>query len=131
MCGVLGYFGADIKGFLEACSLDRISHRGPDYQSDTVGKNFYLGHTRLSILDTSNAAHQPIFTADASSVLVFNGEIYNHEDLREEYLSDITFRSSGDSETLLYGLDRYGVDFLNRLNGIFAFSFLNIKSLMF
>ena len=62
---------------------------------------------------------------DKSFVLIFNGEIYNHRELRKELLSTVNFKSSGDSETLLYGLIKYGVDFIDKLNGIFAFSFLN------
>ena len=128
MCGIIGYYGENASEFSNQSRLKLIEHRGPDFKNSIKGNNFYLGHTRLSILDTSDAANQPMFSKDRSAVLIFNGEIYNHENLRKEFLSDIEFSSTGDTETLLYGLINYGEKFIKNLNGIFAFSFYNIKS---
>jgi len=128
MCGIIGYFGKDVSKFSQIPRIDIISHRGPDNQDYVQGKNYFLGHTRLSIQDTSELANQPMFSKDNKCVLIFNGEIYNHKELRQEYLNNISFISSGDTETLLYGLMNYGTDFINKLNGIFAFSFFNINT---
>tara|TARA_B110000003_G_scaffold247904_1_gene259251 strand:+ start:7521 stop:9401 length:1881 start_codon:yes stop_codon:yes gene_type:complete len=128
MCGIIGYYGINSKEFSKSGRLKLLKHRGPDNYDSIVGENYFLGHTRLSIQDITESANQPMFSLDKTCVLIFNGEIYNHKELREKYLSDIDFISSGDTETLLYGLKKYGVDFINRLNGIFAFSYLNINS---
>lgn len=128
MCGIIGYYGSNLNEFVKEPRLDLIKHRGPDNQDFVQGKNYFLGHTRLSIQDVSESANQPMISEDKTSVLIFNGEIYNHRELREDFLSEIVFESSGDTETLLYGLKKYGEDFINKLNGIFAFSFFNIST---
>ncbi|MBK5214512.1 MAG: asparagine synthase (glutamine-hydrolyzing) [Flavobacteriaceae bacterium] len=127
MCGILGYYGNNEKSFLKKTSLDNISHRGPDFSDYLSNESFYLGHTRLSILDLSPNGNQPMISKDGKFVIIFNGEIYNHLDLREEHLNKIDFISTSDTETLLYGLIKIGADFVNKLNGIFAFSFYNIE----
>ena len=126
MCGILGYYGNNVNKFITESRLDYIKHRGPDNKDYTKGENYFLGHTRLSIQDTTEIANQPMFSCDKSFVLIFNGEIYNHIELRKEFLPNVEFNSTGDTETLLEGLIKYGADFINHLNGIFAFSFLNI-----
>ena len=128
MCGIIGYYGNNSIEFSGRTRLDLISHRGPDHQSSIQGKNYFLGHTRLSIQDVSETANQPMFSEDKAYVLIFNGEIYNHNDLRKKLLLDIDFKTTGDTETLLYGLINFGTDFIKKINGIFAFSFLNIKT---
>lgn len=128
MCGIIGYYGNNVSKFIEKPRLNLIEHRGPDNQDCIQGENYFLGHTRLSIQDTSELANQPIFSNDRSFVLIFNGEIYNHKELRKKFLSELDFKSTGDTETLLEGLIKYGTDFINKLNGIFAFSFFNIKT---
>lgn len=128
MCGILGYFGGNSHDFKHKTSLDLINHRGPDFKDDIIGETFYLGHTRLSILDLSNNGNQPMISKDGNFVIIFNGEIYNHLDLRKNYLNNIDFKSTSDTETLLYGLIEIGVDFINKLNGIFAFSFYNFET---
>ena len=128
MCGIIGYYGNNVSKFIEKPRLNLIDHRGPDNQDCIQGENYFLGHTRLSIQDTSELANQPIFSNDRSFVLIFNGEIYNHKELRKKFLSELDFKSTGDTETLLEGLIKYGTDFINKLNGIFAFSFFNIKT---
>ena len=128
MCGILGYFGKNEKSFKEKISLDIISHRGPDYSDSISKENYFLGHTRLSILDLSTNGNQPMICKDGKYGIIFNGEIYNHLDLRERELKNLEFKSTSDTETLLYGLIEYGVDFINKLNGIFAFSFYNFET---
>lgn len=122
MCGILGGINCRITDEL----LDTIKHRGPDrqdiYNDICDGQEVSLAHTRLSIVDLSDAGNQPMISPDGNYVLIFNGEIYNHMELREE----LTFRSwkgHSDTETLLHFLIERGVAELHRLNGIFAFAF--------
>lgn len=124
MCGILGSIN---KPFIED-TLDLIKHRGPDRQavvSDTCcGKHVLLGHTRLSIVDLTDAGNQPMISEDGMYILIFNGEIYNHEDLRKE-IKFRRFRGHSDSETLLYYLIEKGTEGIKDLNGIFAFALLD------
>lgn len=106
-------------------STDMIAHRGPDDQGIFANEGIAFGHRRLSIIDLSPNGHQPMETKDGRFVIVFNGEIYNHNDLRRELLSDVEFKGHSDTETILYGYARYGEKFIVKLNGIFAFSILD------
>lgn len=119
MCGILGSVGSEIL-FTET-DLNVLAHRGPDSSSSYSDETVFLGHTRLAIQDLSAAGNQPMFSSDNRYVMVFNGEIYNHWDIRKELESRYNFRSTSDSETLLYGFIEYGEQILNKLNGIFAF----------
>ena len=76
MCGILGYFGSNVQSFTSKVSLDAIAHRGPDFANATQGNLYFLGQTRLSILDLSENGNQPMFSNDKKSVIIFNGEIY-------------------------------------------------------
>ncbi len=122
MCGIFGIIDKrrEIDPAVIQRSCDAIAHRGPDDSGIFTDGALGLGHRRLSILDLSAAGHQPMMSQNGRYVMVFNGEIYNHRELRETYLSDITFRSTSDTETLLEGYVRHGVSFLQRLNGIFS-----------
>jgi asparagine synthase (glutamine-hydrolysing) len=100
---------------------DAISHRGPDDEGHFVYQNVALGQRRLSIIDLSPTGHQPMSTLDERYTLIFNGEIYNHLELRQELkLLGYTFKGSSDSETILYGFEKWHTSFFSRLNGIFA-----------
>jgi asparagine synthase (glutamine-hydrolysing) len=100
-----------------------LAHRGPDGKGVWIDDGIGLAHTRLSILDLSAAGSQPMVTSDGSCVLVFNGEIYNYQDLREELQQEgETFRSRSDTEVLLMGYRRWGKSVLERLRGMFAFA---------
>lgn len=125
MCGILGYYGEKVELFSRKKSLKSLIHRGPDYMDDVSGDNYYLGQTRLSIIDLSEKGNQPMVSRDGRYIIIFNGEIYNHMQLREGELKNILFDSHSDTETLLYGLIQFGKSFLNKLNGIFAFTFLD------
>lgn len=102
------------------------AHRGPDGKGlfEDRGAEAMLAHVRLAILDLTDAAAQPMSTVDGRYVLVFNGEIYNFRELREDLLTlGCTFKSSGDTEVLLHGLSQQGEGFIHKLNGMFAFAF--------
>ena len=124
MCGFVGYF---VNGYVgDRCAViqamaDRIVHRGPDQADYYVDDDIALGFRRLSIIDLEGGS-QPIRNEDGTKVLVFNGEIYNYRELREELLAaGHVFKTQTDSEVLLHGYEEYGAALLDRLRGMFAF----------
>ena len=123
MCGITGTAGYLNPGLVNRMNA-AMRHRGPDGMGDyqDMGARVALGHVRLSILDLSEAAAQPMTSRDGRYVISFNGEIYNFRELRTELARDYTFRSTGDTEVLLRGLEVHGEKFIQRLNGIFAFA---------
>ena len=126
MCGIIGVVGKfERESFINA--LSKIAHRGPDDTGVFHHNNLSLGHQRLSIQDLTENGHQPMHSADGNWTIIFNGEIYNHLDIRKELESKYVFKSSGDTETLLYAFIEYGIEVLKRLNGIFSFAIFNHK----
>ncbi|HEY6898553.1 MAG TPA: asparagine synthase (glutamine-hydrolyzing) [Rhodocyclaceae bacterium] len=131
MCGILGWLGehqaADEQRF--GAALDLLAHRGPDDRGVYRGDGLLLGHRRLSILDLSAAGHQPMVDSQSGAVIVFNGEIYNHVELRRELEArGRRFVGASDTEVLLYALQEWGSDALGRLNGMWAFALWNPAS---
>ena len=120
MCGIFGIVG---NQKVEKPKENLLRHRGPDafgeWQSDN--QSIYLAHSRLSIIDISPRANQPMIGQNGL-VIVFNGEIYNHKDIRKDHLTDYPFKSSSDTEVILGLYEKYGVDCLKYLRGMFAFS---------
>ena len=99
-----------------------LVHRGPDDEGSYVDGAVALGFRRLAILDLAPTGHQPMISSDGQVVLVFNGEIYNYVELREELMSlGHVFTSSGDTQVLLAAYRQWGRDCLPRLNGMWAF----------
>jgi asparagine synthase (glutamine-hydrolysing) len=129
MCGILGTIGniPEKKVFIN--SLGKIKHRGPDddgfFYDAKAG--IALGQNRLSIIDLSEAGHQPFISQDGRYTLVFNGEIYNYLELREELKSDFDFRTNTDTEVLLAAFIKWGKDCVSRFNGMFAFALWDKK----
>jgi len=133
MCGILGqirlkkHVNQDVDRFNSA--LDLMTHRGPDYRAVSVDENYMFGHRRLSIIDLSTNAAQPMHTVDKRVVITFNGEIYNYKDLRHDLEQHgYKFKTTSDTEVLLNGYHKYGIKYLNRLNGMFAFSIYDKRS---
>lgn len=128
MCGIFGVLRFDGAAVTEQELLGmgtRLHHRGPDDGGVFADGWAGLGARRLSIIDVRDG-HQPMFTADERWVIVFNGEVYNFLEIREELLKAGTrFRTRSDTETLLYGYVFWGEEVLDRLNGMFAFSILD------
>lgn len=128
MCGITGgYYKKELpaREVLER-SVSAISSRGPDNQALLTHGSVFLGHRRLSILDVRAAANQPFFSSDERYALIFNGEIYNFREIRDTLAAKgRTFRTTGDTEVLLYAWMEYGADCLELLNGFFAFAILD------
>jgi asparagine synthase (glutamine-hydrolysing) len=120
MCGILGYIGAvEDQRFVDALNLQR--HRGPDDWGVWREGKLNLGHRRLSIVDLSDSASQPMVVAGGNIVGVFNGEIYNYRELRRELeQAGYSFRTKGDTEVLLNGYHWLGEEIFSRLVGMFA-----------
>lgn len=125
MCGIAVVIGLNGRG-IERAAVERMAeslvHRGPDDSGIYVDGPVGMGFRRLSILDLSEAGHQPMVTSDQQYVLVFNGEIFNYVELRSELRElGYQFRSSGDSEVLLAAYREWGRNCLAKLNGMWAF----------
>jgi asparagine synthase (glutamine-hydrolysing) len=125
MCGILGFFapdGVQVAPQNFAIALNRLKLRGPDDSGIWRDDRVLLGHRRLAVLDLTPAGHQPMVSHDQRYVAVFNGEIYNHQDLRSRLNIPDGWRGSSDTETLLEAYRAWGVDCLRHLNGMFAFA---------
>lgn len=126
MCGFVGFTNnlRDASPVLQNM-MDSIIHRGPDSEGKYLDADIALGFRRLSIIDLSQG-HQPLFNEDKSMVLVFNGEIYNYQSLREELIKcGHEFATNTDSEVLIHGYEQWGKDLLKKLRGMFAFVIWN------
>ena len=127
MCGIAGFVGAGDGAVLRRMT-DRLSHRGPDAEGffEKPDAGVFLGHRRLSIIDLAGGA-QPMFTADGQTAIVFNGEIYNHAELRRELQAKghVFATDHSDTEVLLYAWREWGPAMLDRLNGMWAFAILD------
>ena len=122
MCGVYGYFGNGNPEKLEKM-LDALKQRGPDAQGEVISKDprYALGHTRLSIIDLSNLANQPMSSADGRVSIVFNGEIYNYRELRKKLIQQgYNFYSESDTEVVLNAYVEYGESCFELFEGMFA-----------
>ena len=124
MCGFVGFMNStqvQEPGPVIRAMADRIIHRGPDDAHYYDSKDISLGFRRLSIIDLEGG-RQPILNEDGSKVLVFNGEIYNYQELREDLLKrGHSFTTKSDSETILHGYEEFGPEILQKLRGMFAF----------
>jgi len=131
MCGICGQYNfgepvpvayADIKAM-----MDSIAHRGPDDQGHHIDGPLGLGFRRLSIIDLAGG-HQPMSDQDESVWVVFNGEIYNFQELRRELQSfGHVFRTNSDTEVIIHGYKQWGEEVLNRLNGMFGLAIWDVK----
>ena len=130
MCGISGFVSRTPEAGLDS-ALEVIRHRGPDasgqWHHAADGWNVGLGHVRLSIIDLSEAANQPFLSADRRSVIVYNGEIYNFQELRAELCAaGRVFRTHSDTEVVLQAYKEWGTDCLQRFEGMFAFALFDL-----
>jgi asparagine synthase (glutamine-hydrolysing) len=127
MCGIAGilrFDGTPVRGADIEAMTGSIAHRGPDDHGKLVEGGVGIGMRRLSIIDLTSAGHQPLYNEDQSVVVVFNGEIYNHQDLRSRLdVGGHTFKGNSDTEVLVHGYEQLGIQELaTRLAGMFAFA---------
>lgn len=123
LAGVINFSGQPVQPIILKRMTDAIAHRGPDGDGIYIDGPIGLGHRRLSIIDLSAAGHQPMATQDGRYVIVYNGEIYNFQELRIELEAlGHCFHSRTDSEVVLKSLVQWGLDALIRFNGMFAFA---------
>ena len=130
MCGIAGHVASADAGrsprdahALVRAMADALAHRGPDASGVHGSGLATLGHTRLSIIDLSTGANQPMVSADGHVVLVFNGEIYNFRELAAELRdAGVVLRTRSDTEVLLQLYRRHGVSFVSKMHGMFAFA---------
>jgi asparagine synthase (glutamine-hydrolysing) len=124
MCGILGQLSKtliDKKDF--KTNLLKLSHRGPDDYGIYLDDNIALGQTRLSIIDLSREGHQPMISSCGNYIIIYNGEVYNFEEIKKELLSkNYQFHSHTDTEVILNGYIEYREKIVDKLNGMFAFS---------
>lgn len=133
MCGILGVVGERIADRVAKqifqTALDSIAHRGPDAQGLARGNGFCLGHRRLAIIDLTEGGAQPMTDPDTGIVLVFNGEIYNYIELRQQLAGQgVTFHTESDTEVLLKAFIAWGSDCVKRFNGMFAFGLIDPRT---
>lgn len=126
MCGISGVYYFNQEKTIDENALikmrDTLHHRGPDFGSHFIDQNIGLAHRRLAIIDLSVLGNQPMFSDDGRFVIVFNGEIYNFQELREELIKKgFIFKSNSDTEVLLKLYISEGSSMLHKLNGMFAF----------
>lgn len=131
MCGFVGFAGSSIdieKYQTIQAMMETIVHRGPDSGGVYSDELVTFGFRRLKIIDLSDEGSQPIFNEDQSCVLIFNGEIYNFKELRQE-LTDKGhhFKSNTDSEVIIHAYEEYGLDVVQKLRGMFAFAIWDVK----
>ena len=125
MCGIVCAF--NLKGNNDEIRSNvlkmsqKVRHRGPDWSGIYSSNNAILAHERLAIVDPTSGK-QPILSEDGLKVIAVNGEIYNHKELKKTFTSSYNFRTESDCEVILALYENKGVDFLNDLNGIFAFA---------
>ena len=122
MCGIVGLVTKKEKENTIKLMSDRIKHRGPDGDGYFIDGDVALGHRRLSIIDLSTG-DQPMFNEDGSVVTVFNGEIYNYQELKEELIAlGHDFKTKSDTEVLVHGYEEWQTDLPKHLRGMFAFA---------
>ena len=134
MCGVIGIISSESRQEITDSAdkmLRFIDHRGPDGRGLEVfnlpkAQHLALGHNRLAIIDTTDAGLMPMSNADDNLSIIFNGEIFNYIELKEELASlGYCFTTNTDTEVLLNAYSEWGSDCLNKLNGMFAFAIFN------
>lgn len=126
MCGINGFNFSNEE--LIGQMNKKLTHRGPDDVGDFIDSSISLGHTRLSIIDLSSRGHQPMFSADGRYVIVYNGELYNFLEIKKDLQSrGVSFFSNSDTEVILSAYLAYGVDCLEKFNGIFSLAIWDKK----
>ena len=122
MCGISGITNFEIKPskkIVEAMR-NKIAHRGPDFKTCWENKSNCIGFVRLAIIDLTENSNQPFYSKDKKINLFYNGEIYNFKELKEEYFPNSIFRSVGDGEVLLHLYQKFGIEFIKKVKGMYS-----------
>ena len=129
MCGITGFVNKkDNKDKIIKKMADKIAHRGPDGEGYYINDNVALAHRRLSIIDLSTGS-QPMFNANKDLVIVFNGEIYNYLEIKDELKKDgYKFLNKSDTEVIINGYKKWGKKVVDHLRGMYAFAIYDIKN---
>ncbi len=129
MCGIAGFVGSGSEAVLKQM-VSSIAYRGPDYQGTVLKDNVGLAHARLSIIDLDSRSNQPFFTPDGRYGMVFNGEIYNYLDLKNELAQTgkYNFTTTSDTEVVLLAYAEFGHAFLQKLDGMFALAIYDFNT---
>lgn len=132
MCGICGQLNFQAEHHVDRdkieCMMSSLDHRGPDSRGSWISEAIGLGHTRLAVIDLSESAHQPMSNEDGTVWIVYNGEIYNFPELREELESKgHHFRSKSDTEVIVHLYEEDGIECVRRLRGMFAFGLWDAK----
>ncbi len=132
MCGITGVIDfkkikqKDVK-YIRQFS-ESISHRGPDASGIFIDENIVFGHTRLSIIDLSESSNQPMISDDENIVIVFNGEIYNHQEIKDELKDEFVFKTDhSDTEVIINAYKKWGISALDKFVGMFAIALYDKK----
>ncbi len=131
MCGISGIISQKYANEPTILSMvDSQKHRGPDYNNSFIHNKVALGHNRLMIIDCTEKANQPMFNENRTVAIVFNGEIYNFKELKKKYFSNdlSSFKTNSDTEIVLKMYQKFGIDFVEKLNGMFAFAIYDLKN---
>ena len=127
MCGIAGFTGGGNRSDLENM-IAAIKHRGPDDEGIFLVGDVGLAHARLSVIDLSERGHQPMFNEDKTIGIVFNGEIYNFKELKNELIKlGYKFKSDTDTEVIIYLYEEFGESCFERLNGMFAIGLYDFR----
>ena len=132
MCGIVGILNISNCVKIDQVLVEKMTHslfhRGPDAGGVYLDNRIALGHRRLKIIDLSEVANQPMFDLTDRAGIVFNGEIYNYQEIRQILISKgYAFKSNSDTEVILNSYLEYGIDCLNSFNGMFAFAIYDKK----
>ena len=132
MCGISGIVNFNNKSVekeVVAQMMKKMKHRGPDDEGIFIEDNIGLGFVRLSILDLSISGHQPMASDDGKYVMIFNGEVYNYIELRDELKAKgYEFKSNSDSEVVLKSYQEWGEACLDKFNGMWALTIYNTQT---
>lgn len=135
MCGITGIYGYKNRESAEKTVRQmnaNMVHRGPDAQGIWTDNQVVLGHTRLSIIDTSEAGNQPFTSKDNQIVIAFNGEIYNYIELKKELSSEYEFSTSSDTEVIIAAYKKWGIDCIHHFLGMFGFALYDkVKEMLY
>ena len=133
MCGIAGIvpFNRNLDQISIEKMVDEIIHRGPDQRKVFKNSLGIFGFVRLNIIDLTNKSNQPFLSRNKKIQLIYNGEIYNYKSLKKKYFKDTQFKSNGDGEVLIYLYEKFGINFLDKIKGMFSICIIdeNLKKI--